>query len=443
LLKESERFLHNSIKAAFVRREGVKMDKSDKTVSRRDFIRVVGGALVATELGVAGCADKNSSASEIGSDSGGGVSGSQNANTGGSSAGAASGLSAQGAGTGGNGPSGVGAGGNGGHKSAVTGGSGGSKNQPSAGAKAGSAGSSSKLDAGAVDNGKSKVYIVKTDDRKTGISQVLAMAGGLGFASGRDVVLKPNFNSTYPPPATTHDDTIRTIVDKLKAAKAGNIILGESSGSTTGGAAPTQTVAQAKGTLDLCSALGIDFVSFDDPSVEYETFQFDGMTWSGGLAIPKLMRSDRVKILMPCCKTHALGGYTFSLKLAVGLVPRSRRQLEMHIDILRKIADINMGFKPDLIVMDAMLCFTSGGPDTGITAAPGLILAAKDRVAMDAVAVAVLKSAGAIIGGKIFDTGQIARAVDIGLGATSPDDIELIGEDTATISNLRSILDNG
>jgi hypothetical protein len=39
----------------------VAMDKSDNTIGRRDFIRVVGGTLVATELGIVGCADENSS----------------------------------------------------------------------------------------------------------------------------------------------------------------------------------------------------------------------------------------------------------------------------------------------------------------------------------------------------------------------------------------------
>jgi uncharacterized protein (DUF362 family) len=432
------------------------MEKCDKTITRRDFIRAVGGALVATELGVTGCADENATPSETGSNSGQGgdvPGGSQSVSTGGNRPSGASGSSSQAgggvAGAGRNGRSGSGTGGSGGRKPVVTAGRGGSKSQPSAGGKdgkGGTGGSAPKPDAGPVDNGKSKIYIVKPADRISGISQVLTMAGGLGFAKGRDVVLKPNFNSSFALPATTHDDTIRTIVAELKNAKAGNIILGESSGSTTGTIAPTETVIQAKGTLNLCSELGIDFVSYDDPSVEYETFQFDGMTWSGGLAIPKLMRSDRVKILMPCCKTHTLGGYTFSLKLAVGLVPRSRRGLvsDMHTNIQQKIADINMGYKPDLIVMDAMLCFTSGGPDTGTTAAPGLILAGTDRVAMDAVGVAILKSEGALIGGRIFETGQIARAIEIGLGgATSPDDIELIGDDNATISELRSLLDNG
>jgi uncharacterized protein (DUF362 family) len=298
-------------------------------------------------------------------------------------------------------------------------------------------------------NGKSRVYVIKASDRVMGISQALTMFGGLGFATGRDVVLKPNFNSQNPFPATTHDDTIRTIVTQLQAAKAGNITLGESSGATTGSATPTATVIQAKGTVAFCKQLGIDFQSYDDQGVEFETFNFDGMTWSGGLAIPKLMRSDRVKILMPCCKTHTLGDFTMSIKLAAGLPQRSRRGLisDMHTDLQEKVADINKGFTPDLIVMDAMQVFIDNGPDSGTTASPGLIVVATDRVALDAVGIAILKNAGSVtppISGKIFETRQLARAVKIGLGNTkSPDDIELVGNDNAIVSKLRSILDLG
>jgi uncharacterized protein (DUF362 family) len=155
--------------------------------------------------------------------------------------------------------------------------------------------------------------------------------------------------------------------------------------------------------------MGIDFLSYDDESVEWETFDFDGMTWSGGLAIPKLMRSDRVKILMPCCKTHVLGDYTFSINLAAGLPPRSRRGLvsEMYTDLQEKVADINKGFTPDLIVMDATKCFLDQGPDDGTVREPGLIVVATDRIALDAVGAAILKAAGSTtmpLRGKIFET---------------------------------------
>ncbi|MCP4605042.1 MAG: DUF362 domain-containing protein [Proteobacteria bacterium] len=289
---------------------------------------------------------------------------------------------------------------------------------------------------------KFKVFVVKASDRLEGLSDLLSMTD-LGFAAGKKVVLKPNFNSANSFPASTHDDTIRGVVGALKEAGSSEILLSESSGPDG-----TGYVISQKGTLALCTELGIEFVNLDKlPQSERENFHFDGMTWQRGMLIPKMMRSDNAIVLLPCCKTHDFGGhFTLSLKLAVGLIPRSRRN-EMHLssNIRARIADINWGFTPDLIVMDALKCFISGGPDTGKVADPGLLLAGTDRVAIDAVGVAVLRLAGSNVTGnrKIFEQDQIARAVKIGLGASSPDEIELVGEDQTVISELRNVLDEG
>jgi uncharacterized protein (DUF362 family) len=421
------------------------MSRSNKSIGRRDFIRVVSGTLVAAELGSLGCGDAEPSAP--GSPPSGDLAvpaGPDPTAAPASPTDVASGMPSAGS-------------------PGASAGSAGAASEPPITDDLATAGSAAEpvppdsmpATAGSpavpnvpVSDGKSRVYIVKTNNRSEGISQVLAMFGGLGFAAGRDVVVKPNFNSQYAFPATTHEDTIRTIAAELRAVGAGNITLADSAGATTFSSTPTATVIQAKGTVSLCAEVGIDWKSFDDSDVEWETFEFDGMTWSGGLAIPKMMRSDRVKILLPCCKTHTLADYTFSLKLAAGLPPRSRRGIisDMHTSIHQKVVDINKGFTPDLVLMDAMSCFIDNGPDTGTVRDPGLIVASTDRVALDAVGVAILKAAGSVsrpIQGKIFATPQIARAVEIGLGATSPDAIELIGSDDATLSELRSILDVG
>lgn len=434
------------------------MDKSDKTISRRDFIAVVGGAIVATELGVA-CGEAGAPGEHLplpGQEPAApGTAGAPAVATAAPTAPpsaaspatvpatpstpaapAANTTPAAAPATASNTP--------------IT--------SPTTPASAGTAapgtaapttpqtpGTSMQPMAA---NGKAKVIIIKATDRRDGIMQALTMFGGLGFATGRDVIIKPNYNSTYEFPATTHNDTLRVMVEQLKAANAGNIVLGESAGATTFSAQPTQAVTQFKGTMGLVSELGIDFVSFDEPSVEWDEFKFDGMTWANGLAIPKLMRSDRVKILLPCCKTHTLADYTFSMKLAAGLPPRSRRGLvsDMHTDLHEKVVDINKGFTPDLILMDALKCFIDGGPDSGTEASPGLIVAATDRVALDAVGVAILKAAGstsAPIRGKIFETRQMKRAVAVKLGISTPDEIELVGNDDATLKELRTILDVG
>jgi uncharacterized protein (DUF362 family) len=53
-------------------------------------------------------------------------------------------------------------------------------------------------------------------------------------------------------------------------------------------------------------------------------------------------------------------------------------------------------------------------------------------VAIDAVGLAILKHLGSnaqVMNTKIFDQEQIARAVEIGLGASSPSEIEVVAAD--------------
>jgi uncharacterized protein (DUF362 family) len=96
------------------------------------------------------------------------------------------------------------------------------------------------------------------------------------------------------------------------------------------------------------------------------------------------------------------------------------------------IAEINEPFKPALIVLDGIDAFVDGGPMTGKPARGEVFLASTDRVAIDAVGVAILKLLGSnesIMKPKIFEQEQIARAVELGLGASSPSEIDVIPAD--------------
>ena len=124
-----------------------------------------------------------------------------------------------------------------------------------------------------------------------------------------------------------------------------------------------------------------------------------------------------------------------SLKLHVGVVPTSRQgynyMSELHQSPHQRklIAEINAPFKPDLVVLDGIDGFVDGGPATGTRAKGNVFLASPDRVAIDAVGVAILQALGSnaqIMNTKIFEQEQIARAAEIGIGATSPSEIEVL-----------------
>lgn len=92
-----------------------------------------------------------------------------------------------------------------------------------------------------------------------------------------------------------------------------------------------------------------------------------------------------------------------------------------------RIAEINLAYTADLIVLDGLHCFVSGGPAHGVKANPGVIIAGGDRVAVDAVGVSVLKylKAEGVSQLKIEDHEQLSRAAEIGVGNLTAESIQV------------------
>lgn len=292
----------------------------------------------------------------------------------------------------------------------------------------------------------SRVAIVRTPDRKRGVAEVLKLLD-LGGVRGRRVVLKPNFNSADEAPGSTHNDTLAQLVTELQERGARSITLGESSGPPQ-----TKSVMERKGTFDLARDLRFDVVDFEQlADDEWVPIAAGSMHWPEGFHLPRLVVDSEYTVSTCCLKTHAYGGvFTMSLKLAVGLTPKPiRRGMHRSADMRRMIAELNTGYRPQLIVLDGVTAFTDGGPSQGQLKAGNVMIAGDDRVAVDAVGLAVLKELGAnqaIMERPIFEQEQIARAVELGLGAAGPAQIELVTGDAESrgyAAKLRPILDLG
>ena len=115
----------------------------------------------------------------------------------------------------------------------------------------------------------------------------------------------------------------------------------------------------------------------------------------------------------------------------------------------KMIAEINQAYTPSLIILDGIEAFVDGGPAKGTKKAGNVLLAGTDRVAMDAVGLAILKELGSnkdIMRKKIFEQEQIARAVELGLGINSSESIEIVtgdAESSKYADKLKSILSKG
>jgi uncharacterized protein (DUF362 family) len=276
---------------------------------------------------------------------------------------------------------------------------------------------------------KARVALVRTSDRKSGIARALALLD-LSGVNGKRVLLKPNFNTAGDTPASTHNDTLTQLVYELRERGAREITLGESSGPPD-----TRGVMEQKGIFDLASDLGFGVVNYEEiPETDWLQFGPNGTHWPEGFWLPRQVVDAEYNVSTCCLKTHGFGGvFTMSLKLSVGLTPkRIRRSMHRSPDMRRMIAELNTGYRPQLIVMDGVAAFTDGGPSNGELKQANVIVAGDDRVAVDAVGLAVLKELGsneAIMGRKIFEQEQMARAVEVGLGITSADQIEFVTPD--------------
>ncbi len=292
----------------------------------------------------------------------------------------------------------------------------------------------------------SRIALVRTRDRRAGVTRVLELLDPAGIA-GRRVVLKPNFNSADPAPASTHPDTLARLVAELHERGARSVTLGESSGPTN-----THRVMEDKGVFDMARELEFDVVDYDEISDrDWVQFRPAGSHWPDGFWLPRHVVDAEYNVSTACLKTHQYGGvFTMSLKLSVGLTPkRIRRGMHRSPDMRRMIAELNAGYRPDLIVLDGVDAFTDGGPSSGQLARGDVVLAGHDRVAIDAVGLAVLKQLGAnaaIMDTPILAQEQVARAAELGLGASGPHAIEILTDDAegrAIAAELYGILTAG
>jgi uncharacterized protein (DUF362 family) len=290
---------------------------------------------------------------------------------------------------------------------------------------------------------KSIVYLVAATDRKAGVRSCLNHIGPLHY-EGKRVFVKPNFNTADDCPGSTHNDTLEELLAGLKRANPASMTIGERSGP-----ANAADVFKQKKIPELCEKYGVSLINFEElKPEEWVTFDRDGLHWPGGFEIPKAVTEADAVISTCCLKTHAFGGvFSASLKLGVGFVPKDFQKLHGSPDMRKMIAEINLAYKPDFVFMDAIDVFTDGGPMEGTRAKANVMLLGCDRIAVDAVGLAVLKSIGSnkdIMNTPIFRQEQIARAVELNLGISGPDKIEIITDDADSeeyAKKLRMILD--
>ena len=289
-----------------------------------------------------------------------------------------------------------------------------------------------------VPDGNAGIALVRTRDRQAGVRRAISLLGENAI-NGKQVFLKPNFNSDDPAPASTHPDTLRAMVRSLQDMGAGAITVADRSGM-----GDTRRVMERLGIFDLGHELGFDTLVFDEltDAEDWVMVQNDGDHWANGFPVPRpLLEADA--IVQTCClKPHRFGGhFTLSLKNTVGMVGKfkgsggTNYMTELHNSPFQRlmIAETNRFYQPALVVLDGVEAFIDKGPDTGTKIWGDVILAGTDRVAIDAAGLTLLRMlgyAGVAADGPVFAQEQITRAVELGLGIDGPDKITFLTDDS-------------
>ncbi|HVP92520.1 MAG TPA: DUF362 domain-containing protein, partial [Acidobacteriota bacterium] len=185
--------------------------------------------------------------------------------------------------------------------------------------------------------------IATTGNLKADILKAVDLIGGFSkiINKGDKVLLKPNYNSADPPPASSDPQFLKAIAELLFEYGAGKVIVGESSWQGL----RTRKALKQTGTLDALKDTGAEVAFFDEEKMI--RVSVDGEYLKHVSLAERAMQADRI-VYSCCMKTHFRADFSLSLKLAFGFTKKSER-MEFHIRHLKeKLVDLNLVVHPNL-----------------------------------------------------------------------------------------------
>lgn len=252
-------------------------------------------------------------------------------------------------------------------------------------------------------------------DIKAAIRELMDSVGGFKeyLNAGESVLVKPNYNTADPPPASTDPEFLAAFVDLLHEHGAEQVTIGESS---TFYDITNHDLRQA-GVAELEKGRPwLKVISFDDGDwVKKDVPNGESLK---KVSVPAMLEDFDRMFFVCCLKTHCYARFTGSLKLSVGLMkPQQRIPLHMR-NLQLKIAELASMFSPDLCLMDGRKCFITRGPSKGEVREPNVVLASTDRIALDTEGIKIIQQfAGNDLADLVpQDLPQIKRAKELGLG---------------------------
>lgn len=237
--------------------------------------------------------------------------------------------------------------------------------------------------------------------------------------SNKKVLIKPNVlrSSKAEEGVTTHPALLRAVVEKVESRNPASIIVGDNPGVFSYG----QNEASFQNTGLMEAAKGY----YQNIGNESQPVDFNP-EFMAKVSLSRAVLEADILISLPKFKTHGLTVITGGIKNSYGFLPGAqkaklhkaagspKRFHELIVEVFRLRV-------PDLFIMDAVVGMEGKGPASPDLRDIGLVLAADNAVALDAV-MAVMMGC---------DPGRLRflqKAKEMGLGDYDPAGIEILGE---------------
>lgn len=242
--------------------------------------------------------------------------------------------------------------------------------------------------------------------------EAVNLLGGMGafVKPGQKVVIKPNmsFVANVDSAANTHPEVVAALAALCREAGASSVLVLDhafQSGNRS---------LEASGILAACESIGVGICRNVTQSRNYQEADFEKALQMRGNAIIKDVLEADVLIAAPVAKTNSSTGVSLSVKGQMGLI-LDRNVMHYRYDLDTAIVDLCQRLKPSLVVIDASRVLASNGPyGPGTVLRPGEIIASRDPVAADAMAVASYQWYGRNM--KPRQVGHLVMASKRGLG---------------------------
>lgn len=287
---------------------------------------------------------------------------------------------------------------------------------------------------------KAKVSIVKTGPKpeypeiRDAVHKALDLIGGIRHVikPGHLVLINPSW---VAPPVDrdagciTIPEVPRALADMIKELGARPVIAESSAVGVD-----TEKVIQTSGYREL-REMGYEVInlkktsSVDIPVPNGKVFET--------LPFWELVQQADVIISVPKLKTHDQTEMTCAIKNLKGLLTDNGKKANHQEGLFEAVIDLMSAVKPQLAVVDAIICQEGVGPVFGKPVEMNLIVAGKDLVAVDS-------TCAQLIGYEPGETLLTVNAAARGLGVMDPDQIEIVGQPLESVKRrfLRSIEDN-